>query len=224
MELPPAVQSALRAGQKIEAIKRLREEWAIDLSEAKRLVEQWEGEPASPANTPPATHAPSPRLPLPALLLLLAFAWALVNAVTPLASLLVLFHLEHYRTAPFIVESLEYRDDPEEGLRWGLVGQVAGRHERLYAPSLADGHRLGYRGLQRQFPAGLELRVWYNPEVTDTLFQGRSLRLLPYSPNLRESELAHLYEWFGYCLLPLALIWGNAVVWERRQKEAVTRR
>jgi len=44
-EFPPAAAEALRKGNKIEAIKIVREAWNIDLKEAKEAVEAYQGEP-----------------------------------------------------------------------------------------------------------------------------------------------------------------------------------
>ena len=99
---------------------------------------------------------------------------------------------------------IHYTDDHEAGLTWGFVGRLPGNEAavRMYAPRLADGKALGYRKLREMYPAGMQMKVWYNPEVTGTLFQHRTLRGLPHTPDLVKAELAVIYHWINYCLLP----------------------
>jgi hypothetical protein len=47
-DLPPHVLDALRRGQKIEAIKRLRESLNLDLKSAKEIIERYERTHAVP--------------------------------------------------------------------------------------------------------------------------------------------------------------------------------
>jgi hypothetical protein len=47
-DLPPGVLDALRRGQKIEAIKRLRESLNLDLKSAKEIIERYERTHAVP--------------------------------------------------------------------------------------------------------------------------------------------------------------------------------
>lgn len=60
--LPPDVVEALRKGNKIEAIKRLREATKLGLAEAKGMVEQLEqakpSAPRAPHHNPPIAHRP----------------------------------------------------------------------------------------------------------------------------------------------------------------------
>ena len=62
--LPPDVIEALRKGNKIEAIKRLREATKLGLAEAKGLVDQLErakpsaSQPRAPQHNPPIPHRP----------------------------------------------------------------------------------------------------------------------------------------------------------------------
>src|SRR5437867_4473328 len=58
--LPPDVVDALRKGNKIEAIKRLREATKIGLAEAKGVIDALEAaqKGQSPPSAPAAPHAP----------------------------------------------------------------------------------------------------------------------------------------------------------------------
>jgi hypothetical protein len=69
ISLPPAVVEALRKGQKIEAIKRLREAKGVGLAEAKAILDALaSGRPVSSAPShrsgakPPKAHGPAPSL------------------------------------------------------------------------------------------------------------------------------------------------------------------
>lgn len=44
-EFPPAAAEALRKGNKIEAVKIVREAWNMDLKDAKAVVEAYRSEP-----------------------------------------------------------------------------------------------------------------------------------------------------------------------------------
>ena len=59
--LPPEAVDALRAGNKIEAIKRVREATGVGLAEAKALVEAYEKGGAAHVPFRPHPHAQVPR-------------------------------------------------------------------------------------------------------------------------------------------------------------------
>jgi len=211
MEMPENVILALREGRKIEAIRLLREATGLGLNESKEQVERWmrqhRTEPGFGGSPPPPSAARSGggRGWILWVLCLIAFVWAFVNIITPLSALIVLSHLEGYRATSFRIESIDYYDNHDSGLYWGFQGHVPEEQTRLYAPDLADARALGLKGLRELFPPGSDLRVWYNPAVTDTLFQARTLRVIPYAEDLKASELRRIYRWLIYCLMPLVL-------------------
>ena len=208
--LPDQVVAALRNGRKIEAIALLREMEGVGLEAAKAMVEAHQGEhPAEPREAP--RHGEQARKRPRSTLLTLAvavcsFVWAMVNVVSVVGSIIVLMHVDGYRKTTFTIEKLHHYDDYEAGLTWGFTGRLPDRNGRLYAPSLADAKSIGYRDLQAMFPPGTQMEVWHNPQVTDTLFQHRTLRVIPYTPDLAASELKQIMWWGEYCLLPLLLV------------------
>jgi hypothetical protein len=216
MEIPQDVVEAIKAGKKIEAIKRLRETRPMGLKEAKEAVEAWQAE--HPEVAPPPRRKASGSLLL-TLTVVAAFAWMFVNLVDVAASFIVLAHQGGYAPATFTVETLRYEGDGEGGLMWGFDGKIDDRTERYYAPKLADAGTLGPTGLSRIFPPGTKLEVWYNSEVTATLFQGRTLRVLPYTTDLVAAEVARLNWWVVYCLLPFVLVAIFAARTKKRNRQ-----
>jgi hypothetical protein len=146
----------------------------------------------------------------------------LVNSVDVIGSAIVLIHQDDYRQTGFIVEKLHHEERTRSGLYWGFSGRIEGLPERLYAPSLADGKALRYSGLQRAFPAGKTLAVWYNPAVTTTLMQRRTLHVLPYTPDIAAPEWARIRWWLEWCLLPFLSIWLLSIEMERRRPPSAT--
>jgi ribosomal protein L7/L12 len=216
LQLPEDVVAALHSGNKIEAIKRLRLAQPLGLKDARDTVEAWLAEQPDIAATPGKAARSASRASLLLTLAVIAtFTWMFVHLVDVAAAIIVLSHHDGYQQTTFSVEALHYQTDDESGLRWGFEGHIAGRSERFYAPTLADADALGYAGLRRRFPPGAQLAVWYNPHVTRTLFQGRSLHVLPFTESLAANEIARLQWWAVYCLLPFVLVLGIAA---RRQK------
>jgi hypothetical protein len=74
--LPDDVVEALRAGRKIEAIRRLRERRGVDLREAKEAVEAFERADEPPARPEPIGDATSSSGQVVVALLLAAIALA----------------------------------------------------------------------------------------------------------------------------------------------------
>ena len=197
--LPLEVVEALDQGSRIEAIKRLRHIRRIGLKEAKEQVETFVGDHPAIAGKPAKTSL------LALLMVIVAFGWALATSVDAISSLIVLAHLDGYRPEVFTIDRLRHDSDGEGGLIWGFEGKIAGQNARLYAPHLAETKKPGFTQLQRRFPTGAEIAVWRNPTVTDTLFQGRTLRVIPYTPDLKKSELQRFLWWVKYALAPLLL-------------------
>lgn len=217
--LPDDVLDALRRGRKIEAIKLLREGRGIGLKEAKETIDAYADTRPSGSMPGPAT-APRPSfrsLFVPALVLG-AIVWAMVNVVPPIGSLIVLVNRDGYGATTFTVERLLHTDDGD-GLFWGFEGRVPDGPVRLYAPELADARALGYRRLTERFPAGTGIPVWYNPTVTDTLFQARTLRVIVRGGDLVEPEMNRIGWWLGYCLAPLVMVLLVVGLRERRDRD-----
>lgn len=221
-DLPEDVVAALCEGNKLEAIRRLRHRRPMGLKDAKDLVESWSDVKAArsrrgPAYVPGVTRVESgrPRWIGP-VALLLTFVWALVNSVGAASAVIVLLNADGYRPDTFIVESLIYRPDDEGGLIWGLAGSLSDGPARYLNPAMADGKKEGAAGLSRRFPPGTQIQVSVNRSVTDTLFQGRSLQVLPGDVDLRGVEASHLKWWLLNCLLPfvLAMIYAR---WDERR-------
>lgn len=197
--LPEEVIESLSRGAKIHAIKRLRRHRGIGLKEAKEQVETFV------AFHPEFAVKTSKLGAISTVLVVLAFAWALATSVDAISSLIVLAHIDGYRQDIFTIEKLRYDSDDEGGLTWGFEGTIAGQHERFYAPHLANAKDLGYARLRRRYPSGTRMQAWYNPKVTATLFQGRTLRVIPYIPDLKQSELHRFFWWIKNALIPLLL-------------------
>ena len=210
MNLPQNVIDALRQGQKIKAIKLLRKQHGIGLKEAKDIVDQYLldgkiGFPGTGNNIGTDSVKTRKKGLFLAFLVIAAFVWAMINLVEVAGSVIVIWHQDNYHEATFVIDKVYYKDDPEAGLTWGFVGKLLNGEDeiRMYAPKLADAKALGYQGLRRIYPTGMHMKVWYNPDVTPTLFQKRTLQIVPYTPNLEETELVVIYRWLLYCLLPL---------------------
>jgi hypothetical protein len=209
MDLPDNVIEALRASQKIKAIKLLREQRDIGLKEAKEIVEQYASQDkmifSDAGKAIPGKDAKKNyKNLLMGLLVLAAFVWAMVNLVAVVGSIIVLWHHDGYKAVTFTVRKVHFDDDAETGLVWGLIGNLPDGKARMYAPRLVDAKALGYRKLCKMYPPGMQLKALYNPDVTGTLIQSRTINLIPYTPDLVNSELAVIYRWLRYCLLPFA--------------------
>ncbi len=199
-ELPTEVITALRSGDRIEAVKRLRRLQQTGLKEAKDQIDAYQ-------RSHPGIAGKTGKKNLFLVLVLFAtFGWALVTSVEAIGSLIVLAHLDGYRKQIFTIEKLHYSRDSEGGLSWGFEGRIAGRKARLYAPSLAGDGKPTYARLKKRFPPGTKIASWYNLDVTDTLFQGRTLRVIPFTPDLKNAELERFMRWVLRGLLPFLLI------------------
>jgi ribosomal protein L7/L12 len=210
--LPEKVVIALGGGKKIDAIKLLREERGIGLKEAKDVVEEYLSRPefslsgagygASGGETDKRN-----KISFFSLLVIASFVWAMVNFVEVAGSLIILWNKDGYREETLTVSKVHHStDNRRSGLMWGLVGQLPGGEARMFAPRLVDAKALGYQKLRRMYPPGMQVKVLHNPSVTDTLFQRRTLRVIPYTPDLVKAEMAVIYRWLLYSLLPLAIM------------------
>ena len=216
VKLPERVVAKIKAGTKIEAIKELRLIKGIGLKEAKDLVDACESrlkndekaEFASDKIPPPASAAiqKAVRGLLPLILTVILFVWSMVNFVEVAGSLIIVANQAGYAKAEFIVKDVEFSSDPEAGLLWGLEGRINSADIKFSDPGMADGKSLGLSGLRKLYPVGREIAVWYNPKVTDTMFQGRTLRVILHSPDLVVTETQRLMWWVKFCFLPFVLI------------------
>ncbi len=208
IQLPDNVIAALRGGQKIEAIKLLCEQGGIELKQAKAHVDDYlsRHEHSFPSAGSVARAKVTNKIrsfSFLGMLGLAAFMWAVVTVVDVVGSAIVLWHHDSYREATFTVSRLHYDDDFESGLTWGLIGNLPDGEARMYAPAMANAKALDYQQLSAMYPPGMRMQVWYNPAVTDTLFQHRTLRVIPHTPDLVASELESIKHWLVYCVLPL---------------------
>ena len=217
-QFPHEVVDALLKGRKVEAIKRLREARGVGLKEAKALVEAGLENLEDAGSAGAADANQGPRKPglkvffLPALVLV-SIAWAMVNIPRMVGNVIVLTNRAGYEKTVFTVHDVFYEDDAESGLLWGFHGSLPdGGALRMCAPELAPAKLLGSRGLKKRFPQGTRLEVWYNPGVTATLFQHRTLNVIPYTRDLLHYEMQGVWWWGAYCLLPLlaALMYASS--------------
>ncbi len=195
MDIPNNVLEALHGRQKIKAIQLLREQRGIGLKEAKDIVDQYLSHDefifSGTGNSMQKNDTKKKyKAPFLYLLIIAAFVWAIVNLVEVTGSIIVLWHHDDYREVSFVINKVHYNDDHEAGLTWGFIGSLPDSEARMYAPRLADAKVLGYQKLRKIYPAGMQMKVWYNPNVTATLFQHRTLRIIPYTPDLVSSELS----------------------------------
>jgi hypothetical protein len=210
---------------KVEAIKLLQEETGVGLAEAKSIIEDYliktpprktDAETTTRQDIPEErdTLEVKPYTMIQTILglgVFLSFMWMFVNSVILVASVLVMLNLDGYEKTIFTVESLSYTDDPEDGLRWSLKGDVEGNPARLadYAlteikniSSLADIKKISAQKLRQKYPTGTKIDVLYNPDVTDTFFQNRSINIILYTPDLGLSEKNNIINWLKNFLTP----------------------
>jgi hypothetical protein len=211
-DLPQDVLDALLRGRKIEAIKRLREARGLGLKEAKDLVEErlenlGNAAPESPQNAEKGRRKSGLKAFVIAGLVLIFIVWAMVNIPRLAGNVIVLMNRGGYDKTIFTIHDVFYVNDPESGLLWGFHGSLPdGVTVRMCAPELAPAKSLGFRGLKTRFPEGTRLEVWYNPGVTATLFQHRTLNIIPHTADLVQSEMKGIWWWLAYCLLPLLAV------------------
>ena len=211
-KLPDEVVNALLKGKKIEAIKRLRAARGLGLKEAKELVEDHlEGirdhAPAKTENAKRGRRKTSLKSFFIPGLVLISIVWAMVNIPRVAGNVIVLINRDGYRRTSFTIHNVFYEDDAEAGLLWGFHGSLPdGETLKMCAPKLAHAKSLGFSGLNKKFPQGTQLAVWYNPDVTDTLFQYRTLNIIPHTADLVRSEMKGVWWWITRCLFPLLVV------------------
>lgn len=213
--LPESILQSLKSGNKLEAIKEFRANRGIGLKEAKDLIDAIEvrlnnGEEigievgcstatiAVPAEVGKRTLLAN----LVPILVIILFVWAAVNFVEVAGSLIIVANHQGYAKAEFSVQDVEYSNDPEEGIRWGLKGKINDVEVKLKDPTMFKKDSMGLGALRLVFPVGRKIDVWYNPDVTDILFQGRTLPVVFYSPDLLAGELSRIAWWLKFCFAP----------------------
>jgi hypothetical protein len=207
LAVPEDVMQALDAGRTVEAIKLLRNSLGIGLKEAVDLIDAVEkGAPVTLKQTVGTGKPAQPRSVTQTILgigCFLSFVWLFVSLAILAGNVIILLNLDGYRRADYQVTDSYYRSSTSGDATWGLLGSVAGRELRLADNTLLpeDTVRIP-RELDRQYPAGTVLPVWYHPRVTGELFQGRTLNVLPATDDLAAVELARLQYWLMTRLLP----------------------
>lgn len=167
-----------------------------------------------PTKTSKSSLLPTYLIPIA---VLVSFVWMLVNIFGPISASIVIFNAKGYRQAVFTVEKLHHENRRRAGLQWGLSGMIDHEKERLYSPDLADAAHISYLDLKKEFTAGTRLDVWYNPGVIKELFQGRTIRVLPYTLDLVGSESRRIIWWLKYGLLPFLMTLFLAAKLQRRE-------
>lgn len=211
MQLPDPVIEQLRRKRKVEAIKLLREAEGVSLTEAKEAVEIYLKEhpylaAEEIAQQGSASQKKSLRKYFWPALVLVSFTWMFINLADLAGAVIVSMNLSGYREAEFVVEKVHYSKDDEGGLMWGLDGSVEGEAVRFFAPELADEKKPDYPVLVKKYPQASRVKVLYNPKVTKTLFQRRSLHVLPFTTELQSETLKKITHWFLFCLLPFLTV------------------
>lgn len=133
----------------------------------------------------------------------LSVVWMFINTFVLVASLIILFNIDGYRPAELTVTDTYYVSDDEGGDSWGVHGTIDGTALRFSDPSLlpADGESPG-RFMARNHPPGSTMMLLYNPDVTDELFQNRTLNVIVWSADPAAAETQRVLAWLARCLLP----------------------
>jgi ribosomal L7/L12-like protein len=214
MELSEEVIKSLSRQQKIEAIKLLREETGMGLAEAKKEVEEYvqahpellHSQQSVVERNDSVLSSENIISTIKTVAVIGTFVWMMINSVSVAGSLIILFNENGYRKGTFTVENIYYHNDHESGLSWGFDGKLEGKKIRMLAPDMADGKSLNKRGLQQLYPNDTKLMVLYNPDVTLTLFQKRSLNIIPYVSDIVEKEIDIISWWGKFCILPFVIM------------------
>ncbi len=151
--------------------------------------------------------------------LVFTVAWALITSVDAVRSIIVLATADTYVHETFRIDKLYYSGS-KGSLVWQLKGYVRGQPE-IYAAMENSGQRQPTeRELKQRFPPGTQIDVWYNPDAIVSQLQSRSLRVLPFTANLRVPEIDRLIWWLTRGLLPL-LLTLILLRYDKRHKQAV---
>jgi 4-amino-4-deoxy-L-arabinose transferase-like glycosyltransferase len=112
---------------------------------------------------------------------------------------------EAYKSETFLFSGAEYSRGDEGGDAWWLTGTVAARDER-FVPRLRGGSiPRSAKDLIERYPKDTKIAVLYNPDATETLVQGESLRVLSATPDFWQEEARLRYRLGVRVLLPVPL-------------------
>lgn len=112
---------------------------------------------------------------------------------------------EAYKPETFLVSGAEYHRGDEGGDSWWLTGTVTSREER-FVPRLRGAPRPhNAEDLIARYPKGARIEVLYNPDATETLVQGESLRVLAATPDFWQEEARLRYRLGLRVLVPVPL-------------------
>ena len=126
---------------------------------------------------------------------------------------------EAYKPETFLVSGAEYRRGHKGGDSWWLTGTVASREERFVPRMRGAPSDRSAKDLIARYPKGTTIEVLYNPDATEILVQGESLRVLAATPDFWQQE-ARLRHRLGLRVLvpvPLALTIYLAVRYVNRR-------
>lgn len=200
IKLPQDITAVLLKGSKSEAVELFAKE--VGRKEALEAVDAYlQTHPEIGEHT---TVLSNYWILLP-IVLFVTFGWALVNFGNIHAGVIVLLHLDSYEQTTYTVNKIVTTNDNKGPGFWGFEGKLLGREMRLFAPELADMKVLHNYGVRKLFPPGTVLDVWYSPDVTSIIIQGRSINVIPYTPNLKTAEIERIMWWVIYCFLPFVI-------------------
>lgn len=112
---------------------------------------------------------------------------------------------EAYKPETFLVSGAEYSRD-EGGDSWWLTGTVTSREERFVPRLRCAPLPRSAKDLIIRYPKGTKIEVLYNPDATETLVQGESLRVLSATPDFWQEEAKLRYRLGLRVLVPVPLM------------------
>jgi hypothetical protein len=112
---------------------------------------------------------------------------------------------EAYKPETFMVSGAEYHRGDEGGDSWWLTGTVTSREERFIPRLLGAPLPRSAEDLIARYPKGTRIEVLYNPEATETIVQGESLRVLAATPDFWQEEARLRYRLGLRVLVPVPL-------------------
>jgi hypothetical protein len=131
---------------------------------------------------------------------ILAFGFSWLFTLTFLNRVTIYHDREKYRPGTYVVTGAEYVHETEGGDTWWLTGTVTAREER-FIPRLAGASSpRSAEDLLARYPKGTKIDVLYNPDATDTIMQGETLRVFAATPDFWQNE-AKLRHRFGLRVL-----------------------
>jgi len=95
---------------------------------------------------------------------------------------------DKYKPETFIVTGAEYVTDSDGDPTWWLNGTIKGRPERFIPDFRGRSRPTNVSDLLGLFPKDSRVNVLYNPEASETIIQGETVRVLENRPHLWEQE------------------------------------